>query len=265
MCRELLGKWVGTMASMILVSCAMMPSVASSKTASGKPDLSGIWQALNEANWDVEPHVATQGPLDTLGAIGAVAPGIGVVEGGKIPYLPAALSQRQSNFMHRRTEDPEAKCFMPGVPRATYLPYPFQIVQSDTDIMIVYQFAGAVRTIKMSNHSEAPADSWMGWSNGHWEGNTLVVEVTGLNANWLDRSGNFATETRRVTERYTLMDANHIRYEATIEDPAVFSRPWILRMVLYRRMEPGARLMDFRCVEFAEELMYGDLRKKEGK
>jgi hypothetical protein len=265
MCRELLGKWVGTIAAMIVVSCAMLPSVGSSKTASGRPDLSGIWQALNEANWDVEPHVATQGPLDTLGAIGAVAPGIGVVDGGKVPYLAGALSQRQNNFTHRRTEDPEAKCFMPGVPRATYLPYPFQIVQSDTDIMIVYQFAGAVRTIAMSNHREAPTDSWMGWSNGHWEGNTLVVEVTGLNSNWLDRSGNFATETRRVTERYTLTDTNHIRYEATIEDPAVFSRPWTLRMVLYRRMEPGARLMDFRCVEFAEELMYGDLRKKEGK
>jgi hypothetical protein len=256
---------VGTLLSIIVISWAMSPAVASTKTVAGKPDLSGIWQALNEANWNLEPHVATQGALDTLGAIGAVAPGIGVVEGGKIPYLPAALSQRQNNFTHRRTEDPEAKCFMPGVPRATYLPYPFQIVQSDTDIMIVYQFAGAVRTIAMSNHGEAPIDSWMGWSNGHWEGDTLVVEVTGLNANWLDRSGNFATENRRVTERYTPMDENHIRYEATIEDPAVFSRPWTLRMVLYRRMEPGARLMDFRCVEFAEELMYGDPRKPEDK
>jgi hypothetical protein len=256
---------VATLVSVLLLSCMMFPAVALSKTAPGKPDLSGIWQALNEANWNLEPHVAAQGPIDTLGAIGAVAPGIGVVEGGKIPYLPAALSQRESNFMHRRTDDPEAKCFMPGVPRATYLPYPFQIVQSDTDIMILYQFAGAVRTIAMSKHGEAPADSWMGWSNGHWEGSTLVVEVTGLNANWLDRSGNFATDTRRVTERYTLIDANHIRYEATIEDPTVFSRPWTLRMVLYRRMEAGARLMDFRCVEFAEELMYGDLRKQGAK
>ena len=262
--HKLLRTSVATLGA-ILMSCAMSPAVAASRTASGKPDLSGIWQALNEANWDVEPHVATQGVIETLGAIGAVAPGIGVVEGGKIPYLPAALSQRKGNFMQRRTEDPEAKCFMPGVPRATYLPYPFQIVQSDTDIMIVYEFAGAVRTIAMSNHREAPADSWMGWSNGHWERNTLVVEVTGLNANWLDRSGNFASENRRVTERYTLIDANHIRYEATIEDPTVFSRPWTVRMVLYRRMEPNARLMDFRCVEFAEELMYGDLRKQEGK
>ena len=256
---------VAILASVLLMCCAASNSATIPRTAAGRPDLSGIWQTLNEANWDLEPHVATQGAVDTLGAIGAVSPGIGVVAGGKIPYLPAALTQRDSNRQHRRVEDPEAKCFMPGVPRATYLPHPFQIVQSDSDIMIVYQFAGAVRTIAMDHHSEAPADSWMGWSNGRWEGDTLVVDVTGLNANWLDRSGNFATESRHVIERYTLMDADHIRYEATVEDATVFSRPWTLRMVLYRRLEPGARIMDFRCVEFAEELMYGDLRKAEGK
>jgi len=254
--------WVALVAFM---PCALAQSTRIPRTAAGKPDLSGIWQVLNEANWNLEPHVATQGPLETLGAIGAVSPGIGVVDGGRIPYLPAALPQRDRNRQNRRTEDPEAKCFMPGVPRATYLPHPFQIVQSDSDIMIVYQFAGAVRTIAMQPRGEAPVDSWMGWSHGRWEGDTLAVEVTSLNANWLDRSGNYATETRRVTERYTLVDADHIRYEATVEDPAVFSRPWTLRMPLYRRIEPGARLMDFRCVEFAEEMMYGDLRKPEDK
>jgi hypothetical protein len=231
------------------------------RTHAGKPDLGGIWQVLNEANWNLEPHGAAQGPVEMLGAIGSVAPGFGVIDGGRIPYLMGALPQRDANRSNLRTEDPEAKCFLPGVPRATYLPYPFQIVQSDTGIMIVYQFAGAVRTINMKNPTEAPVDSWMGVSNGHWEGDTLVVEVTGLNANWLDRSGNYASEARRVTERYTLTDADHIRYEATIDDSSVFSRPWTLRMPLYRRVEPGARLMDFRCVEFAEELMYGDLRK----
>jgi hypothetical protein len=231
------------------------------RTSSGKPDFNGIWQVLNEANWNLEPHIATQGPVETLGAIGAVAPGIGVVAGGSIPYLASAKEQRQTNFVNRRTEDPEAKCFMPGVPRATYMPHPFQIVQSDTDMMLLYQFAGSVRTVFMSKHMEAPVDSWMGWSNGRWDGDTLVVEVTGLNANWLDRSGNYATEARRVTERYTMTSRDHIRYEATIEDPSVFSAPWTIRMPLYRRMEPEARLLDFRCVEFAEELMYGHLRK----
>jgi len=233
------------------------------RAGSGKPDFSGIWQAMGDANWNLEPHIAMQGAVETLGAIGSVAPGIGVVDGGKIPYLASALPQRDTNRANRRTEDPEAKCFMPGVPRATYLPYPFQIVQSDTGIMVVYEFAGAVRTIAMKNPTEAPVDSWMGFSNGHWDGDTLVVEVTGLNANWLDRSGNYASEARRVVERYTLIDADHIRYEATIDDSSVFSHPWTIRLPLYRRVEPGARLMDFRCVEFAEELMYGPLRKPE--
>jgi hypothetical protein len=227
----------------------------------GKPNLNGVWQALNEANWNVEPHGASQGPVETLGAIGAAAPGIGVVQGGRIPYLPAALEQRRKNQANRRTEDPEAKCFMTGVPRSTYMPHPFQILQGDGDISILYQYAGSVRTISMGKPTEAPIDSWMGWSSGKWEGNTLVVTVTGSNANWLDRSGNFASENRKVTERYTMTDADHIRYEATIEDPTVYSAPWTIRMPLYRRMEPDARLMDFRCVEFAEEMMYGDLRK----
>ncbi len=242
------------------MDCALAQRAAIPRIG-GKPNLNGIWQAINEANWNLEPHIATQGPVDTLGAIGAVAPGIGVVTGGKIPYLAGAQEQRSRNAANRRTEDPEAKCFMPGVPRATYMPHPFQIVQSDTDIMMAYQFAGAVRSIPLGKPTEAPVDSWMGWSSGRWEGDTLVVVVTGLTANWLDRSGNYATESRKVTERYTLTDADHITYEATVEDPAVFSAPWTIRMPLYRRVEPNARLMDFRCVEFAEEMMYGELRK----
>lgn len=243
------------------VQAGMAQSSAIPRTSDGKPDLNGIWQALSSANWNLEPHIATQGAVETLGAIGAVAPGPGVVAGGSIPYLASALPQRQQNYLDRRTEDPEAKCFMAGLPRATYMPHPFQIFQTDSDIMMVYQYAGADRTVYMSDQIDAPVESWMGWSNGRWEGDTLVIEVTGLNANWLDRSGNYATETRRVTERYTPMGPNHIRYEATVEDPAVFSAPWTISMPLYRRMEENARLMDFRCVEFAEEMMYGHLRK----
>jgi hypothetical protein len=213
-------------ALVITSGAAQVQAASSARHANGRPDLNGVWQVLNEANWNLEPHIAAQGAVETPGAIGAAAPGIGVVVGGSIPYRAEARAQRLRNFANRRAEDPEAKCFMPGVPRATYLPHPFQIVQSDTDLMMLYQFAGAVRTIKMSQHTEAPVDSWMGWSNGHWEGNTLVVEVTGLNANWLDRSGNFASDARRVTERYTLVDPDHIRYEAIIEDPGVFTAPW---------------------------------------
>jgi len=248
-------------AALLATAGSALAQNAVPRTTSGKPNLNGIWQVLNEANWNLEPHIASQGAVQTLGAIGAVPPGAGVVQGGSIPYLASAKEQRQKNSANRRTEDPEAKCFMAGVPRSNYLPHPFQIVQGDGDITMVYQYAGSVRTINMGKATEAPVDSWMGWSNGKWEGNTLTVVVTGLMPNWLDRSGNYASENRKVTEKYTLTDADHIRYEATIEDPTVFSAPWTIRMTLYRRMEPGARLMDFRCVEFAEEMMYGDLRK----
>jgi len=261
--KRILRAMLCTVALLSMHAAALAQTATVPRAANGKPDFNGIWQALNEANWNLEPHIAKQGAVETLGAIGASAPGLGVVREGNIPYRAEARDQRQANFVNRRTDDPEAKCFMPGVPRATYLPYPFQIVQSDTDLMFLYQFAGAVRTIQMGKHSEAPVDSWMGWSNGHWEGDTLVVEVTGLNANWLDRSGNYATETRSVTERYTMTDKDHIRYEATIRDPSVFTAPWTIRMPLYRRVEVGARLLDFRCVEFAEELLYGELRKPE--
>ena len=176
--------------------------------------------------------------------------------------MQSALDQRQQNFENRRTEDPEAKCFMPGIPRANYLPHPFQIFQTDTDIFMAYQFAGAVRTIYMDNHMEAPIDSWMGWSNGHWEGDTLVVEVAGLNPNWLDRAGNYYTSTVKITERYTPISPNHLQYEATIEDEAVFEQPWTISMPLYRRIENNARLYEFKCVEYAEELMYKYLSRE---
>jgi hypothetical protein len=190
-----------------------------------------------------------------------VPPGLGVVEQGTIPYLPEAREQRDRNFANRRTEDPEAKCFRPGIPRATYLPHPFQIFQTPTEIFVAYQYAQASRTIHMADRIAPPVDAWMGWSNGRWEGDTLVVEVTGLNANWLDRAGNYLSANARVVERYALINADHMQYEATIEDATLFERPWTISMPLYRRIEANAQLLEFKCVEFAEELMYGHLSK----
>jgi hypothetical protein len=237
-------------------------AVEFARTPDGKPDLSGLWQAVNSAHWNLEPHAASQGATEVLGAIGAVPPGVGVVAGGQIPYLPEALAQREHNFAHRRTDDPEARCFRPGVPRATYMPYPFQIFQTDAEIFITYQFALATRSVFMTDPMEAPFDTWMGWSNGHWEGDTLVVEVTAQNGqSWLDRAGNYASAGVRIVERYTPTGPDHIQYEATIEDPAVFSRPWTIALPLYRLVEPEAEILEFKCIEFAEELMYGHLSK----
>ena len=242
------------------------PGYKAPRGADGKPNLNGIWQAFNEANWDIEPHAAAPGPLAQTGAIGATPPGMGIVEGGAIPYQPAALEKKKANYKNRLSLDPEARCYLPGVPRATYMPQPFQIVQNAKAILFTYQYAGAVRTIFMDDPGPAPADSWMGWSVGKWDGDTLVIDATSFNdQTWFDRAGNFHSDALHVVERYTPTSADHLLYEATIEDPKVFTRPWKISMPLYRRVEKTARLMEFKCVEFAEELIYGHLRKQPGK
>jgi len=242
---------------------AAAPAYRAPRTADGKPNLNGIWQAMNTANWDIEAHSAAPSPVRDLGATGAIPGGIGVVEGGSIPYLPEALKKKQENQANRLKLDPEVKCYLPGVPRAVYMPYPFQIIQSTKHIMMLHEYAGAVRTVYMAEQVEAPADSWMGWSNGKWDGESLVVDTKGFNdLSWFDRAGNFHSDALHVIERFTPRSADTLNYEATIEDPKTFSKPWKISMPLYRRVEPNAQIMEFRCVEFVEDLMYGHLRKQ---
>jgi hypothetical protein len=233
----------------------------------GKPNLNGIWAASNTANWNIQTHQARQGPVIALGAAFSVPGGLGVVEGDEIPYKPEAVAQRDANARNWMANDPEVKCYLPGVPRATYMPYPFQIVQSTApnDILITYEFASASRVIHMSTNQESPTDTWMGWSNGRWEGDTLVVDVKNFGADtWFDRAGNYHSEALHVVERYTPLGPDVLQYEATIEDPNVFTRPWKMSMPIYRRVEKNAQLMEYKCVEFAEELMYGHLSKQPG-
>jgi len=238
-----------------------------------KPDLTGIWQALTTANWDIQDHSADAGPFPRLlGIWGAQHPGQGVVEGNELPYRPEALAKKQENFKKRlaidhdnlnTVGDPEAKCYLPGVPRATYLPYPFQILQSTDKVVIAYQYANASRTIPLAKATEPPVDFWMGWSNGHWEGDTLVVDVKGFNdMTWFDRAGNFHSEALHVVERYTPTSPYHMTYEATIDDPKVFTRPWKMTMPLYRRVEKNVQLLEFKCVDLSEEYLYGGLVKQ---
>lgn len=246
---------------------AQAPAYKAPRTKDGKADLNGIWQAMTTANWDLRAHAAAQGPVLSLGAEFSVPPGPGVIDGdGTIPYLPAAADQQKKNFANRLTLDPEVKCYMGGVPRSTYMPYPFQIVQSPKTVMIAYEYAGAVRSINMEKPTEAPADSWMGWSNGHWEGDTLVVTVTDQNdQTWFDRAGDFHSDALKVTERYTPRSADTLMYEATIEDPKTFSKPWKISMPLYRHVEKNAQIMEYKCSEFAEEVLYGKYRKQPAK
>jgi hypothetical protein len=241
------------------------------------PDMNGVWSVMNTANWDIEPHAARAalqfrpGPVNpvpakevvALGAVGAVPAGLGVVEGGEIPYTDEARKIRDENRADYLKRDPEVKCYLPGVPRANYMALPFQIFQSDKSMLIAYEYAGAVRNIMFDDPGPAPVDSWMGQSVAKWEGDTLVVTVTGqLDRTWFDRAGNHHSGEMVVVERWTPTSPTTMRYEATITDPSTFTRPWKMSMNLYKRMGEDARLQQFKCVEFVEELMYGHLRKE---
>jgi hypothetical protein len=254
---------IGVLSLAVSPTAGQAPAAGAVQRIAGKPNMTGLWQALNDGNWDLQDHSAAPGPFYQLGAAGAMPPGQGIVEGNEIPYLPAALAKKRENQLNRMTMDPEIKCYMPGIPRAMYMPYPFQIVQSDKYILMAYAFASSNRIIHMDNHQEAPVDSWMGWSNGKWEGDTLVIEVKGLNGQaWFDRAGNYGSENLRIVERLSSSGPNHINYEATIEDKTVYSKPWKVSFPLYRRLERNVQLLDFKCVEFSEEMLYGHLRKR---
>lgn len=233
------------------------------RTADGKADFNGIWQAIGSTHWDVEPHAADFGPLAELGAIGAIPAGLGVVEGGEIPYTADARAQQQANKSDWLALDPVVKCYMPGIPRANYLPFPFQIIQSPEHVVMAYEFASASRIAYMNRPDfEAPIFSWMGHSRGHFEGDTLVIDVTDqVPDTWLDHAGNHHSDALRVTERYTHIGPNTLMYEATLEDSNVYTSSWTLKLPLYRRMDENMQLLEYKCVEFTEELIYGHLRK----
>jgi len=178
-----------------------------------------------------------------------------VVEGDEIPYQPAAAAKQKENFANRATADPESKCYLPGVPRIMYMPYPFQIFQTPTHIAMTFEYVHAVRRIFMNTpHPDGELEWFMGDSRGRWEGDTLVVDVkdfTGMT--WFDRSGNFHSESLHVVERYTPTGANNINYEVTIEDAKVFTRTWKMSMPLYRRVDKGMRILENECYAFGLE------------
>jgi hypothetical protein len=248
----------------------------------GRPNLSGIWQANNEAHWDLQAHEARAGavmqpgaypyefaqvpaaPSLPFGAAGGVPGSLGVVEvDGQIPYTPEALARKKDNAAHWLDRDTELKCQLPGVPRAMYMPYPFQIVQSTNEIHIFFAFSNAARIIHLDSVEPPPVPQRMGHSVGRWEGETLVVEVNDLTEQpWFDRAGNFHSDAVRLVERYSLLTPDAIQYEVTIEDPNVFTRPWKISMPIYRRLEPNMQVLHYRCTPFVEEYLFGHLRKK---
>lgn len=255
-----------TLFGLLLATGAMaQPLNEFPRTPDGKPDFSGIWQAMTKAHYDIEPHAAAYGPHpDVMGALSAIPGSQGIVEGGRIPYNEQALRQRNDNRVDAIDKDPLTKCYMPGVPRANYLPFPFQIVQSSDVILIAYEFAEANRILYVDQPEiVSQVDAWMGHSNAHWEGDTLVVSVTGqMPDTWFDRAGNHHSWEMVVEERWTPMGPNHIQYEATMTDPNTYTQPWTISLPLYRHVQENYQLLEFKCAEFSEEYLYGEWRKE---
>jgi hypothetical protein len=253
-----------TLVAIFSITQAAAQSGDIQRTPSGKPDLSGIWQAMTSAHYDVEPHAASEGPHSGLmGALSATPAGLGIVEGGRIPYNEQSLRVRDANKANAIDNDPLTKCYMPGVPRANYMPFPFQIVQSESVILMAYEVAESNRIVYVDQPElESQVDAWMGHSNAHWEGDTLVVRVSGqMPDTWFDRSGNHHSYEMVVEERWTATGANHVQYEATITDPNTFTAPWTISFPLYRHVADNMQLLEFKCAEFSEEYLYGEWRK----
>lgn len=242
--------------AMLMVSAGgalalLLPSLASAqdysppRTMYGQPDLQGIWQAVNTAVWNIQDHSAELG----------VPAGQGVVVGNEIPYRQGALRQREANYQNRHEEDSEANCEMVGVPRITYMPYPFQILQAPNQVVMTYEWVHTIRNIRLTGeHPAGPIQWYMGDSRGHWEGDTLVVDAVHFtDETWFDRSGNFHSEALHVVERYTRTDRDHMLYEVTVEDPKVFTEPWQMRMPLYRRVEDNVRVLEYECYALADD------------
>lgn len=214
--------------------------------ADGKPDLQGIWQASSTASADLQDHAAS---LNMLA-------GRSVVAGGQIPYQPWAAKQRAENFKNRQTADPLGKCYIAGVPRIMYLDFPFQIFQNPKAVTMAFEWELEYRLIYTDGTPHRPADdtSWMGDSRGHWEGDTLVVDVSNINdKTWFDMAGDFHSEALHVVERYRMTDHDTIQYEATIEDPKVFTKPWTINILLRRRVDRN-RLFEYSCESELEEV-----------
>ncbi len=219
------------------------------RTAEGKPDLEGIWQAVSTADAGLEDHAASWNMLA----------GRSVVVGGTIPdqivpYQPWAAAKKAQNFKNRATADPLSKCYMPGVPRIMYLDFPFQILQTPQLITFAFEWSLDYRLVYTdgSRHPEE-VTAWMGDSRGRWEGDTLVVDVANNNdETWFDSAGDFHSDALHVVERYRMTTPDTIQFEATIEDPKVFTKPWTIRVLLQRRADRD-RLFEYVCQDEVEE------------
>ena len=237
---------LATAAAAAAVLAAATPFTPARSWDGKTPDFRGIWQVKDTAYVNVEGHAAANGV--------AAAKSI-VVDplDGRIPYTPEALATRNENYRSRATADPSNRCYQAGVPRATYLATPLQILQSPGNFAIVYQENHAFRVFHPATRPHFDnTDWWMGDTRYRWDGDTLVADVAAQTGEaWLDQAGNFHSNDVHIVERYRMTSADTLEYEARIEDPVVYTRPWTLRTVLYRVKRPGARIIEDECLEDA--------------
>jgi hypothetical protein len=244
------------LAALVLLASAPGAQAAAPKATdvprlpSGKPDFSGIWQTLSEADYDLQPHAGRRD----------APPGPGVVDGGLLPYLPKAVEQKDANFAARETNDPRLHCYVLGVPRSVYYPAPFQILERERDLTLVHQFGHQVRTIH-TNGTQHPVEKdqefWLGDSRGHWDGDTLIVDVTDFNdRTWLDRAGDYHSTDLHVVEKWRFVDRDTISYEATVEDPQVYVKPWTINVLLNRRRDKNFELIEDYCFTLRYDKFY---------
>ena len=236
------------MTAIIVAALFLTQTYTPPRTRAGHPSLQGIWQVRNTANWNIQDHAGAY----------RMPAGLGVVvdpPDGSIPYQPQALEKKKQNFEKRETEDPVEKCYLAGVPRTMYLPYPLQILQTDQEVMIFSEYVHTLRWIPLKKLERYPGyESWMGDPRGRWEGDTLVVESIGFNdQTWFDNAGNFHSDALKTVERFTRTAADTITYEVTIEDPKVFTRSWTMRMPLYLHKDREV-LLENECHIYAEEV-----------
>ena len=229
-------------------------ATAPRRAASAQPDLQGVWRAWNLAKYDLEDHGAKPGVPAGRGFVVDPAD-------GRIPYQPAALEKRRQNYENTKNPDPWknadrfVKCYLPGIPRMTYLGWPFQIIQTADYVTFVYEWAHKKRVVPL--HAPPPPSegdtAWMGMARGHYEGNSLVINLTNFNSyTWFDMAGNYHSDALQVVERYTPINADTLQYEATMTDPKIFTRPWTIRMTIQRQKDIG--LLDYECTAMLDEM-----------
>jgi|GEM_PF-246972 len=236
---------LATIAAIALTSAVAAAPPALPRTADGKPNFAGIWQAASAAAADLQDHAARYN----------MPAGRSVVAGAVIPYQPWAAAKKAENFQNRQKADPLSQCYLPGIPRIMYMEFPFQIFQTPQAVAIAFEWSLVYRLI-YTNGSQHPTDidSWMGDSRGRWDGDTLVVDVSNYNdKTWFDMAGDFHSDALHVVERYRMTGPDTIRYEATIEDSKVFTKPWTIGIDLERRKDRD-RLFEYNCEAEAEEV-----------